>query len=80
MARAGASCLARSRRSCAVLPAEIILYTVDVIHSRTYIGRKVIEGDYEWDDAKAARNVTVHDGVTFHDAVVALEDPGARAL
>jgi uncharacterized protein len=36
----------------------------------------IIEGDYEWDEQKAALNMAKH-GVTFPEAVLALEDPRA---
>jgi uncharacterized DUF497 family protein len=34
----------------------------------------IVRGDFEWDDAKAASNVTKH-GVTFEEAITAFEDP-----
>lgn len=34
------------------------------------------EGDFEWDDAKAAGNLAKH-GVTFEEAVTAVVDPDA---
>jgi hypothetical protein len=36
----------------------------------------VIEGDYEWDEQKAALNLFKH-GVSFPEAILALEDPHA---
>lgn len=36
----------------------------------------VVEGNYEWDSAKAASNVEKH-GVAFSQAIVALEDANA---
>jgi uncharacterized DUF497 family protein len=39
----------------------------------------VIEGDYEWDEDKARRNVEKH-GVAFPEAVLALEDPHAFTI
>jgi uncharacterized DUF497 family protein len=36
----------------------------------------VIQGDFEWDDAKAASNVLKH-GVNFDEAMTALVDPNA---
>ena len=36
----------------------------------------VVEGDYEWDEQKAAQNLAKH-GVTFPEAILALEDLGA---
>lgn len=39
----------------------------------------MIEGDYEWNEEKAAQNVSKH-GVTFPEAVLALEDPHALTV
>ena len=39
----------------------------------------VIEGDYEWDQAKAGQNVSKH-GVTFQESILALEDPHALTV
>ena len=36
----------------------------------------VVEGDYEWDEQKAALNLVKH-GVSFPEAILALEDPQA---
>jgi len=36
----------------------------------------VVSGDFEWDDAKAARNLAKH-GVSFDEAMTALVDPRA---
>lgn len=34
----------------------------------------VVHGDFEWDDAKAERNLAKH-GVAFEEAVLAMKDP-----
>jgi hypothetical protein len=39
----------------------------------------VVEGDFEWDAAKAASNVAKH-GVSFEEAATALVDPDATFL
>ena len=36
----------------------------------------IIEGDFEWDDAKAAANLTEHK-VTFEEAATVFDDPRA---
>ena len=36
----------------------------------------VVEGDFEWDSAKAARNLTKH-GVSFPEAATVFADPQA---
>ena len=36
----------------------------------------IIEGDFEWDDAKAAANLTKHE-VTFEEAATVFDDPRA---
>jgi len=36
----------------------------------------VIEGDFEWDDAKARSNLSKH-GVTFEEATTVFDDPHA---
>jgi uncharacterized DUF497 family protein len=39
----------------------------------------VVQGDFEWDDAKAAANFVKH-GVTFEEAATAVTDPDAIFL
>ena len=39
----------------------------------------VVYGDFEWDDAKAASNLTKH-GISFEEAVTAVVDPNAVFL
>jgi uncharacterized DUF497 family protein len=39
----------------------------------------VVQGDFEWDDAKAAANLAKH-GVTFEEAATAIADPEALFL
>jgi uncharacterized DUF497 family protein len=39
----------------------------------------IIEGDFEWDSAKAARNVAKH-GVSFQEAATVFADPMAIYL
>lgn len=38
------------------------------------MGRTIVDGDYEWDEDKAAENIIKH-GVSFPEAIVALADP-----
>jgi uncharacterized DUF497 family protein len=41
----------------------------------------IVEGDFEWDDLKAAGNPVAHDGVTFQEAALALAaDPNEIAF
>jgi uncharacterized DUF497 family protein len=39
----------------------------------------IVYGDFEWDDAKAALNLTKH-GISFQEAVTAVVDPNAVFL
>jgi hypothetical protein len=39
----------------------------------------IVYGDFEWDDAKAATNLTKH-GISFEEAVTAVVDPNAVFL
>jgi uncharacterized DUF497 family protein len=39
----------------------------------------VVQGDFEWDDAKAEGNIAKH-GVTFEEAATAITDPDAVFL
>lgn len=39
----------------------------------------IVHGDFEWDDAKAATNLTKY-GISFEEAVTAVVAPNARVL
>ena len=45
----------------------------------TYVVATVIEGDFEWDEDKAASNIETH-GVSFPEAATAFADPQAVYL
>ena len=54
---------------------------IDTIWCRYHVPcvATVVQGDFEWDDAKAAANLVKH-GVTFEEAATAITDPDAVFL
>ena len=67
------------RRCNRVSPAKGGRLARACVQAHTASVATIVYGDFEWDDAKAATNLSKH-GISFEEAVTAVVDPNALFL